>query len=101
MASKKKLVELFQSRGLLFPETAKEVEEFEKLNSAEAIIPRDWNDPEAILRRGFQRLDSIKKVSQGDLKIDFEELRMVARKGNALPPHIIDKMKANHKKDDK
>lgn len=101
MTSKKKLVDLFQAKGLLFPTTVQEVEAFEKLNTEEPSKPMDWDAPEAILKRGVQKLQGLQAINDEGQGNEIEELKMVARKGNNLPQHIIDKMKANHKKDDK
>lgn len=102
MLNKKKIIDLFQSKGLLFPETEKEVEEFELLfNSVENENPADWDAPEQIIKRGLQKLQQIKSASEDSLSEEIEGLRMVARKGNNLPQHVIDKMKAKHKKSDK
>lgn len=101
MTNKKKIIDLFQSKGLLFPETEKEVEEFELFNPVDNESPADWEAPEQIIKRGLQKLQQIKFVSEDSLSEEIEELRMVARKGNNLPQHVIDKMKAKHRKDDK
>lgn len=101
MPNRKKIIDLFQSKGLLFPETEKEVEQFELLNPAENETPADWDAPEEIIKRGFQKIKRIKSVNEESLNNEIEQLRMVARKGSNLPQHIIDKMKENHKKDDK
>lgn len=101
MSNKKKIIDLFQSKGLLFPETEKEVEDFELLNIIDDEKPADWDAPEKILKRGLQELKQIQVATDNSLNNEIEGLRMVARKGNNLPQHIIDKMKAKHKKDDK
>lgn len=101
MPNRKKIIDLFQSKGLLFPETEKEVEQFELLNPVENETPADWDSPEEIIKRGFQKIKRIKSVNEESLNNEIEQLRMVARKGSNLPQHIIDKMKENHKKDDK
>lgn len=101
MSNRKKIVDLFQSKGLLFPETEKEVENFELFNPVENISPADWDAPEKIIKRGPKKLLLIEPASDDSLINEIEELRMVARKGSNLPSHIIDKMKAKHKKDDK
>ncbi len=98
MSNRNNIRDLFQAKGLLFPETEKDVEEFELLNPIYDEIPGDWNNPEEIIKRGIQKLQHIKSLSNETLDNEIEELRMVARKGNALPQHIIEKMKANHKK---
>lgn len=98
MSNKKNIKDLFQRKGLLFPETVKEIEEFELLNPILNETPCDWDFPEAIIQRGVMKLQHVKSLSNETLDNEVEELRMVARKGNVLPQHIIDKMKANHKK---
>lgn len=98
MSNKKKIIDLFQSKGLLFPETEKEVEEFELFNPVENESPVDWEDPAQIIKRGLQRLQQIKSASEDSLSEEIEELRMVARKGNNLPQHVINKMKEKHRK---
>lgn len=101
MSDNKKLIDLFKSKGLLFPTTSKEVEEFEKFNMVDDSMPSDWDSPEEILKRGMQKLQFIKSENKDSLASEIEELKMVARKGSNLPQHVIDKMKAKHKKDDK
>lgn len=101
MIDKKKVIDLFQSKCLLFPETEKEIKEFELFNAVEYENPVDWDYPEAILKRGVQKIQQIRSTSDESLNNEIEELKMVARKGNNLPQHIIDKMKANHKRNDK
>ncbi|HTN37295.1 MAG TPA: hypothetical protein VL053_09485 [Arachidicoccus sp.] len=101
MSNRKKIVDLFQSKGLLFPESEMEVEEFELFNLIDNERPADWDAPEEIIKRGLQKLQQIKSVSGDSLSDEIEALRMVARKGSDLPQHIIDKMRAKHNKDDK
>ncbi|MCO5286983.1 MAG: hypothetical protein M9898_11275 [Chitinophagaceae bacterium] len=101
MSNRKKIIDLFQLRGFLFPETEKEIEEFELFNSPDSEKLADWDTPESILKRGPQKLIQIPKSSESPLNNKIEELRMVARKGSHLPQNIIDKMMAKHKKDDK
>ncbi len=50
MSNRKKIIELFQSKGLLFPETEKEVEEFELFNTPDEEEPTDCDAPEKILK---------------------------------------------------
>lgn len=101
MSNKKSIRNLLQAKGLLFPETEKEVEAFESLHPTYNETPSDWNSPEDIIKRGIQKLQYIKTASNEILNSEIEELKMVARKGNELPQHIKDKIKANHKKNDK
>ncbi|PWN58432.1 hypothetical protein [Chryseobacterium viscerum] len=101
MTSKKRIIDIFQSKGLLFPETEKEIEQFELLNPIDDECPSDWDTPEEIIKRGIQKLNNINLEHTEDLDSEAEKLKMVARKGSVLPQHIIDRMKGNHKKDDK
>ncbi|OPC06976.1 hypothetical protein BAS09_18235 [Elizabethkingia ursingii] len=101
MSNKKKIIDLFQSKGLLFPQTEKEIEEFELINPICSQEPADWNAPDEIIKRGIQKIHKITPTFEKELKDNIQDLKMVARKGNPLPQHIIDKMKANHKKNDK
>ncbi|BFO65360.1 hypothetical protein [Chryseobacterium sp. KCF3-3] len=101
MTNKKKVIDLFQSKGLLFPQTDQEIKDFELLNPIDSEIPADWNSPEEIIKRGMQKIQNIKSISEETLNIEINSLKMVARKGSNLPQHIIDKMKENHKKNDK
>jgi|SRR5690606_17864227 len=101
MSSKQRVIDLFQSKGLLFPETEAEIGAFELVNNIEHETPADWDNPEEILKRGRQTLKHIKLVNEESLGSEIEELRMVARKGNNLPQHVIDKMKeAQQQKND-
>lgn len=100
MADKKKLIDLLQSKGLFFPTTSEEVEEFEKLMFPSDDVPADFENPENIIRRGMQKLDQIKIGNIESLSSEIQELKMVARKGSNLPQHLIDKMTSKHKKKD-
>ena len=94
----KKLIDLFKSKGLLFPSTEKEIEEFEENNDIKNEIPNDWDNPSAIINRGEMNLSKL-KFSEKD---DFRDLKMAARKGiQSIPKDILDKMKNKHKNGDK
>lgn len=97
MPNKKRVIDLLQSKSLLFPQTKEEVEQFELFNPVEDEKPSDWEAPEEILKRGIQRLQKLKIADTEALGSNIQELRMVARKGSNLPQHVIDKMKAKHK----
>lgn len=98
MTNNKKLIDLFKSKGLIFPTTSKELEEFEKFNVIGEEKPLDWDDPTAILKRGIQKLDKLNIDSAESLNKEIQELKMVARKGSVLSQQIIEKMKEKHKK---
>lgn len=95
MPKKKKLIELFESKGLLFPSSDQEVEAFESMNSIINELPADWDAPEQIIKRGIQKLDQISHENDR-LNSQIESLKMVARNGGEIPQNIIDKMRKNH-----
>lgn len=93
----KKLADLFKSKGMLFPETEFEVEEFERNFCDQEIKPRDWNDPLHILTRGRIEISSINSFNISEEKITS----MAARDGKALSDAVRKKMledKKNAKK---
>lgn len=100
MPNKKRIIDLLQSKGLLFPQTEEEVEQFELFNPIGDEKPSDWENPEEVLKRGIQKLQKLNIADNEELGSEIQELRMVARKGSNLPQHVIDKMKAKHKKND-
>lgn len=85
----KKLVDLFKSKGLLFPETENEVEEFEKSFSEIEIKPQDWNDPLQILNRGRLEISNINSFVISDEFV----IGMAARGGKELSADVRKKMK--------
>lgn len=93
----KKLVDLFQAKGLLFPETNFEVDEFEKNFCDIELKPRDLNDPLKILMRGRIEVSNINSFS-----ISYEKINsMAAREGKVLSDAVRKKMledKKNAKK---
>ena len=93
----RKLVDLFKSKGMLFPETELEVEEFEKNFCDKELKPQDWNDPIQILLRGKLDVSSINSFFISEEKITS----MAAREGKELSDVIRKKMledKKNAKK---
>ncbi|MPT35369.1 MAG: hypothetical protein E2604_09845 [Flavobacterium sp.] len=99
MSNNKKIVELVKSKGVIFPTTVDSVEEFESKNNINNEQPQDWDNPVEIIRRGILKLDHLNILNSSSLDEEIDNLKMVARKGNNLQQHIIDKMKAKHKKD--
>jgi len=94
----KKLIDLFKSKGWLFPSTEEEIEEFEVNNDIESETPNDWDNPSAIINRGEMNINKL-KFSEKD---DFQDLKMAARKGEkSIPKEILEKMKNKHKNGDK
>lgn len=93
----KKLADLFKSRGLLFPETKFEVEEFEKNFCEKELMPRDWSDPLQILKRGRIEISTINSFFISNENITA----MAAREGKVLSDAVRKKMledKKNAKK---
>lgn len=89
----KKLADLFKSKGMIFPETESEVEEFEKIFPEEGLQTPDWEDPLQILRRGRIQISNINSFSISDESI----LAMAAREGKDLSAEIRKKMDEDRK----
>lgn len=93
------ITEWLASTGFIFPRTEAELDRFNKLYEESEI---QINDPdfEKIMNIGNKVVTNRKP----EMKIveNLEEFRMVARNGNNLPSHILDKIKKNQskKKDD-
>ena len=93
----RKLVDLFKSKGMLFPETELEVEEFEKNFCDKELKPQDWDDPIQILLRGKLEVSSINSFFISEENITS----MAAREGKELSDSVRKKMledKKNAKK---
>lgn len=93
----RKLADLFKSKGILFPETEFEVEEFEKNFFENELKPQDWNDPLHILTRGRIEISNINSFCISEQKITS----MAARDGKELSDAVRKKMledKKNAKK---
>ncbi len=101
MSNKKRLIDFFQSEGMLFPETEEEVKKFEERNIELEFPLPDWDDPTKIIRRGRQRLKNLNLTLDSSTESDIEGLRMVARKGDKLSEEILKKMKDNQEKNEK
>jgi hypothetical protein len=103
MSNNKKIVEIFNSKGLIFPTSIDSVEEFEINNDIKNEKPLDWDNPQEIIKRGVLKLERLSISNNPILDDEIQNLKMVARKGSNLQQHIIDKMKAKHNRntDDK
>lgn len=101
MSNKKRLIDFFQSEGMLFPETEEEVKKFEERNIELEFPLPDWDDPTKIIKRGSQKLKNLNLALDNSTESDIENLKMVARKGNNLPDEILKKIKDNQKKNEK
>ncbi|WP_028298597.1 hypothetical protein [Olivibacter sitiensis] len=83
------------STGFLFPRNELELARFEKLYPIEEEDIDDFEvDCNAILNRTLKIAKSITLEREAKDE-DIVPLRMVARKGNSLPKHILDKIKKN------
>ncbi|MDZ7659503.1 hypothetical protein [Fodinibius sp.] len=91
------ITEWLCSTGYLFPRTQIELS---RLNKLYPEVERDTKDeqvdPFEILDNSRERKPLNLQVSK-DLKEDYSDLRMAARKSEELPEHIIEKMKKKHK----
>ena len=100
------LEEWFRSAGFLFPTNELELARFNKLYADYDFKLKDASiDAKFIIEGNIcsceTKVFSIGKVDE--VKNEIEELKMVARKGQGVPKHILDKMTKKHRKnnDDK
>lgn len=92
---KNDLIKLMESVGYIMPTDEKSVENFEKIYKKEidAIIPSDWDNPLAILERGFvNKINFIEDVSC------FEDMAQAAREGKQITAEMRKKMLEDRKK---
>lgn len=99
--SNQNLEEWFRSTGFLFPTNELELERFNKLYADYDFKLKDASiDIKSIIEGNVCSCDtkvfSIGKVDE--LNSEIEELKMVARKGQKVPKHILDKMTKKHRK---
>ena len=92
--SNKKIIELFKSKGFLFPSTSEEIEEFEKNNDLEMEILKDWNNPTDILKRGIVKLEKFDILTSN---LDISNLSIAAREGKEISEQIRKQMKEDKK----
>lgn len=95
------LEEWFRSTGFLFPTNELELARFNKLYADYDFKLKDVSiDAKSIIEGNIcsceTKVFSISKVDE--VKIEIEELKMVARKGHEIPQHILDKMTKKHRK---
>src|SRR5258708_39908101 len=87
--------EWLSSTGYLFPRTELELTRFEKLYAENIVgITGKEIDPDKILAEQFDQAKVV-PLKAKQIKEEFTEYRMVARNGNNIPRHILDKMKKN------
>jgi hypothetical protein len=91
------ITEWLASTGFLFPRNEVELARFEKLfGNIDLGLTGNEIDPNKIINGELPQLE----ISQMPNRIkseDYNEYSMVARKGNNLPKHILDKIKKNQK----
>ena len=95
------LEEWFRSSGFLFPTNELELARFNKLYADYDFKLKDASiDAKSIIEGNVcscgTKVFSIVKFDE--LKNEIEELKMVARKGQEIPKHILDKMTKKHRK---
>jgi hypothetical protein len=95
------LEEWFRSAGFLFPTNELELERFNKLYANYDFKLKDVSiDAKSIIDGDIcsceTKVFSIGKVDE--VKNEIEKLKMVARKGQNVPQHILDKMTKKHRK---
>jgi len=94
------LEEWFRSTGFLFPTNELELARFDKLYADYDFKLKDVSiDAKSIIEGNIcsceTKLFHIGKVEE--LNSEIEELKMVARKGQEVPKHILDKMIKKHR----
>lgn len=92
------ITEWLSSTGFLFPRNEVELERFEKLyGELDFGLTGKEIDPDKIIDGTFEE-KKIPKIPEGINQEEIETYRMAARKGNALPKHILEKIKKNQNK---
>lgn len=95
------LEEWFRSAGFLFPTNELELARFNKLYADYDFKLKDASiDAKSIIDGDIcsceTKVFNIGKMDE--VKNEIEELKMVARKGQNVPQHILDKMTKKHRK---
>jgi len=95
------LEEWFRSTGFLFPTNELELARFNKLYADYDFKLKEVSiDAKSIIEGNIcsceTKVFSINIVDE--VKNEIEELKMVARKGQDIPQHILDKMTKKHRK---
>lgn len=94
------LEEWFRSTGFLFPTNELELARFDKLYADYDFKLKDVSiDAKSIIEGNIcsceTKIFHIRRVEE--LNSEIEELKMVARKGQEVPKHILDKMTKKHR----
>ncbi len=90
--SNKKLIDLFKSKGLLFPTNEEEIEEFENSENILNETPLDWHNPSAILERGYLKLNNFNLNNSTVSSDDIQNLSRAAREGKEISAKVSKKM---------
>jgi hypothetical protein len=93
------ITEWLASTGFIFPRTEAELDRFNKLYEESEI---QINEPDIERIMNIDKQASKTRKPELEVIKEVETFRMVARNGDSLPPHILDKIKKNQikKKDD-
>lgn len=95
------LEEWFRSTGFLFPTNELELARFDKLYADYDFKLKDVSiDAQSIIEGNAcsYSTKSPRIVKLDELNNEIEGLKMVARKGQEVPKHILDKMTQKHRK---
>lgn len=92
--------EWLSSTGFLFPQDELQLVRFNELYADYDFKIKDASiDVKAIIQGDFCAFKATLKIIENkEINKEIEELRMVARKGQVLPNHIVEKMKQKHQK---
>lgn len=98
----KNLNEWLHSTGFLFPENEMQLARFNKLYNDYDFKLKDARiDVRSIIDGSVCFNARIFRIIEEDEVVKgIDELKMVARKGQEIPKHIIDKMRQKHRKKD-
>lgn len=88
------ITEWLCSTGFLFPRNELELSRFEKLyGEVNEIISGNEVDPDRIINGITDAI--VINISKTEAEPNLSEFKMVARNGNGVPKHILEKMKKN------
>jgi|SRR5690554_2439059 len=90
--SNKKLIDLFKSKGLLFPSNDEEIEEFENSENILNETPLDWDNPSDILKRGYLKLTNFNLENDTVSSDEIQNLSRAAREGKEISEKVSKKM---------
>ena len=95
------LNEWLRSTGFLFPTNELELARFNELYADYDFKLKNASIDVKSIIEGNVCLNTrtLRIVKSEEINNEIEDLKMVARKGQGVPQHIIDKMKQKHRKD--